>query len=89
VVKDVVDKIASDHAKSGRTYKEEVEYWENELNRRIKRLRDLKFRFIMGKTLKFSDDRRTKVENVIVPVPIVGLSKVRVHWKVEMSIVDL
>lgn len=89
IVKDVVDKLALDHAKSGRTYKEEVEYWEEELGKRIKNLRDLKFRFIMGKTLKFSDDRRTKVENVVVPIPIVGLSKVRVHWKVEKSEVDL
>ena len=89
VVKDVVEKIALNHAKSGRTYKEEITYWENELLQRIKTLRDLKFRFIMGKTLKFSDDRRTKVENVVVSIPVAGLSKVRVHWKVEKSEVDL
>ena len=59
-----------------------MDYWENEKMSRIKNLRDLKFRLILGKTLKFSDNRGRKIENVSVKYPVVGLNYVNVFWKV-------
>ena len=82
IVKAIVEGIEKNHNLSGRTYQEEIDYWEEERMSRVKRLRDLKFRLILGKTLKFSDDRKTKIENVSVKYPVVGLNYVNVFWKV-------
>ena len=85
IIKEIVADIEKNHILSGRTYQESAEYWEKEVNKKIKRLRDLKFRLILGKTLKFSDNRRTKIENVQVKYPVVGLNYVNVFWKVYKS----
>ena len=84
-VKAIVEDIERKHNLSGRTYQETMDYWENEKMSRIKKLRDLKFRLILGKTLKFSDNRGTKIENVSVKYPVVGLNYVNVFWKVYKS----
>ena len=52
--------------------------------KRIKELRDLKFRFILGKTLKFCDNPN-KVENVRVPVWLGGTKYANVYWTVEKN----
>ncbi len=81
-VKIIVEDIERKHNLSGKTYKETKEYWEDQMMIAIKRLRDLKFRLILGKTLKFSDNRKTKIENVSVKYPVSGLNYVNVFWKV-------
>lgn len=81
-VKAIVEDIEKEHNLSGRTYKESIDYWDNKMMSAIKKLRDLKFRLILGKTLKFSDNRRTKIENVSVKYPVSGLNYVNVFWKV-------
>ena len=85
IIKAIVEDIEKNHNLSGRTYLESYDYWENEKVQRIKRLRDLKFRLILGKTLKFSDKRDTKIENVVVKYPVSGLNYVNVFWKVYKS----
>jgi hypothetical protein len=82
IVKAIVEDIERKHNLSGKTYQETMDYWENEKMSRIKNLRDLKFRLILGKTLKFSDNRGRKIENVSVKYPVVGLNYVNVFWKV-------
>ena len=81
-VKAIVEDIEKEHNLSGRTYKESIDYWDNKMMSAIKKRRDLKFRLILGKTLKFSDNRRTKIENVSVKYPVSGLNYVNVFWKV-------
>ncbi len=83
----------SEHNKSGRTYQETAELYEKKLQESIKVLRDMKFRFILGKTLKFSNQRDSKVENVRAYLPLrtaVGnKSQVSVSWKMEKTTVEV
>lgn len=86
---DFLDRVLAEHTTSGRTWKEEAEMWENELQDRIDYLRVLKYRFILGKSLKFCDQRDTKVENVRVKVPITGDSGLQVFWTMCKSRIDV
>ena len=83
-VNEILKDIEKKHATSGRTWAEEIKFWDNENGKRIKVLRDLKFRFILGKTLKFSDNR-SKVENVRVPIYLGGTKYATVYWTVKKS----
>lgn len=83
-VNEILKSIEEKHAKSGRTWAQEIKFWDNENGRRIKVLRDLKFRFILGKTLKFSDNRN-KVENVRIPIHLGGTKYATVYWTTKKS----
>lgn len=83
-----LDKVKKDHAESKRTWSEEVEMWETKLRKDIARLRFLKYRFILGKTLKFSNTRDTKVENVREKVAVVN-SYLTVFWTMNKSKIDV
>ena len=89
--KDWLDKISLKHTTSGRTWKEEVEMWENEQIRTICLLRELKYRFILGKSLKFCDARDKKVENVRVDIPVDyhSTNKIVVTWNMIKSKVEV
>jgi len=85
-----LDIVSDRHAKSGRTWKEEIEYWEQKQSSDIHKLRELKYRFILGKSLKFCDDRDTKVENVRVFVPIgMTMDKLLVTWSMDKNKVEI
>ena len=85
-----LDIVSDRHAKSGRTWKEEIEYWEQKQSSDIHKLRELKYRFILGKSLKFCDDRDTKVENVRVFVPIgMTMDKLLVTWSMDKNKVEV
>ena len=84
VMSEFLEKISKEHSESGRSWDEEVKYWENNIQKAIRVLRELKYRFILGKTLKFADKRETKVENVTVDVPVEG-KLIRVFWTVEKN----
>ena len=83
-VNEILKSVEEKHTKSGRTWAEEIKFWDNENGKRIKILRDLKFRFILGKTLKFSDNPN-KVENVRVEVHLGGKKYAVVTWDVKKS----
>ena len=83
-INEILKDIEKKHIESGRSYASEVKFWEQENRKRIKELRDLKFRFILGKTLKFCDNPN-KVENVRVPVWLGGTKYANVYWTVEKN----
>jgi len=87
-VKNFLTKVEKNHNSSGRTWKEEVSFWEAETMRRIDILRSLKYRFILGKSMKFCDNRQTKVENVRVSVPI-GDANLTVYWTMNKNRVEV
>ena len=93
IISEYLDSIVKEHKNSGRTYQESVEYYEKKLGKDIKTLRDLKFRFILGKTLKFSDKQRSKVENVRVSMPVKTTAdykgKLGVSWRFEKTTVEI
>lgn len=85
-----LDKTAEEHESSGLSWKQEAEYWEEKLARDIHRLRELKYRFILGKSLKFCDIRNTKVENVRVDLPVdMTMNKLVVSWKMIKNRVEI
>ena len=85
-----LDLVSDAHNKSGRTWEEEAEYWEKKQAKDINRLRELKYRFILGKTLKFCDKRNTKVENVTVHVPIgMTTDKLIVTWRMIKNKIEV
>ena len=80
--------LEQEHVSSGRTWDEEINYWEKQTQNSIIALRDLKYRFILGKSMKFCDDRRTKVENVRAQIPI-GDKSLTVFWTMDKNTVEL
>lgn len=75
-----LDHVSDLHVKNSRTWGTEVAMWEREVSKRIKDLREIKFRFILGKTLKFTDTKGKKVENVRVKLPLDESHNLTVYW---------
>jgi len=85
-----IEKVEERHSKSGLSWEQEIKYWEDKMSNDIHRLRELKYRFILGKTLKFCDQRNTKVENVRVDLPVgMTMNKLVVSWKMIKNRVEV
>ena len=87
-IENYLKKLEENHTLSGRSWDEEIAYWEKQTQKNVITLRDLKYKFILGKSMKFCDNRRTKVENVRVQVPI-GDKTLTVFWTMDKNIVEI